>query len=152
MVARGGELVHLPTPVNCSNLAMAVGLARLRLREIKINDNTQEPDDYKELGALLADGVFAKGKEVMPVGQQSLQLKLQADQAAVHASLEEFVRDKNLDFTRVSAEGLTSMTWLGVLTITLLVLFSYVGCRVVKARAAIRKGRAVRTDEDSTAM
>ena len=134
-----GEMVKLTFPLNCSNLAMSLGAARLRLRDIGISDNTKEPDGYRELQSTLSDGAFAKERETAEAGHRRLQLKLQADQEAAQGSLELFVKDTDRDFAIINAGNVASFTWLSVLTVVLTMCVAFVGYRMCRAAAIMKK-------------
>ena len=134
-----GEMVKLAFPLNCSNLAMSLGAARLRLRDIGISDNTKEPDGYRELQNTLADGAFTKEREAAEDGHRRLQLKLQADQEAAQGSLELFVKDTDRDFANINAGNVASFTWLSVLTVVVTMCVAFVAYRMCRAATILRK-------------
>ena len=140
MDATVNEMVKLPTPLNCSNLAMSLGAARLRIRDLKISDNAKEPDDYKELSTLLSEGAFAIEKETAGASHRELQLKLQIDQELAHETLEDFIKETDLDLNMIGVGGLGSFTWLSVLTVLLLSFLTYFSCKMYMAGAATRYG------------
>ena len=137
--AKVNEMVKLPVPLNCSNLAMSLGAARLRIRELNICDNAREPDDYREVSSLLAGGAFAKEVVTAAAGHRELQLKLQADQEMVQSELAALMKSADNDSSLLDTSGMVSFTWLGSLSFLILSILIYVGYRVYRASFAMER-------------
>ena len=135
-----GDLWTAPTPLNCSNQLLSVGVSRLRLQVVSLADNTREPDGWRELSAMLDSGVVAKDRADPARAQQQMQMRLHHDQELVSQGLSDFVSSSDRTFSTVfTSTSLASFAWLGGITVLIVSLLLLVWCRVRQRRAALAR-------------
>ena len=99
-----GALQDIPGPQNCSNLAVSVGAARLRLNTVYLIGNARKgDDDFDELKELLNDGHTAMDVEAMKKRAIQMDARLRFDREMVANRVDDFVRSTTENMNSVTA-------------------------------------------------